>query len=128
MPGHDETVIQAEIDKRVRLARKQFIKDLGEELDEDIKNKEISFEKADEIFAKELRKFDADTYGAYISGDKIMLSDADLKRHKDMVGKMQSNFSMANQNNQVNNNPTYTRYIQSLKNQNHFSNLNNQVD
>ena len=128
LPGHDETVIQAEIDKRVRLARKQFIKDLGEELDEDIKNKEISFEKADEIFAKELRKFDADTYGAYISGDKIMLSDADLKRHKDMVGKMQSNFSMANQNNQVNNNPTYTRYIQSLKNQNHFSNLNNQVD
>jgi len=128
LPGHDETVIQAEIDKRVRLARKQFIKDLGEELDEDIKNKEISFEKADEIFAKELRKFDADTYGAYISGDKIMLSDADLKRHKDMVGKMQSNFSMANQNNQVNNNPTYTRYIQSLKNQSHFSNLNNQVD
>ena len=128
LPGHDETVIQAEIDKRVRLARKQFIKDLGEELDEDIKNKEISFEKADEIFAKELRKFDADTYGSYIAGDKIMLSDADLKRHKDMVGKMQSNFSMANQNNQVNNNPTYTRYIQSLKNQSHFSNLNNQVD
>ena len=119
--GHDESVIQKEVDKRVRLARKKEIERLGKIVDRRVKEGKMSIEGADKFFAEQLRKFDADTYGSYILNDKLKLSKADLERHEKMVATQQSNFTMANQNNQYNSNPTYTRYIQNMTNKNGHS-------
>jgi len=125
LPGHDESVIQVEINKRVRLERKELIAEKAEFFDQEVKQGLMSQKFADSEMDKLLREFDANTYGGIRLGDKIILDKESKIIHEKMTEKMSGNYATAVSNSEVKNSTTIARYYERLKNDSQHSSSSN---
>ena len=125
LPGHDESVIQAEINKRVRLERKKFLAERGEFFNQEVKIGLMSQKFADKELAREMREFDANTYGGIKLGDKIVLDKESKMLFDKMNTAMSTNYATAVKEGDVQNNTTIQRFYERLKNDSKHSNNSN---